>query len=46
MKGAELKQKEEEEEGFGPERNFRCVWSADAQAHSNTLQRRGNGEGV
>lgn len=23
---------------FEPERDFRCVWSADAQAHSNTLQ--------
>lgn len=29
-----------------PERDFRSVWSADAQAHSSTLQSRVRGGGV
>lgn len=43
FKGAELKQKRE---GFS-QKDFRCVWSAHAQAHSSTLQKgRLGGEGL
>lgn len=43
MKGA---RDAEAEGGFEPERDFRYVWSADAQAHSSTLQIGDWGRGV